>query len=63
MIDTELLREWVRAEIYAIFEEKEPGEDGYYGNSNRDRKEADRIFAQVVTMFEDNESKGKTPWL
>lgn len=43
---SELLREWVKAEIDAAFAAHTPGEDGYYGNSHREDIFAEELFQQ-----------------
>ena len=51
--DLELLREWVKAEIDAAIADHEPGSDGYFGTGYGQRKEAERLFIQIVDKFQE----------
>lgn len=46
-MDYELLREWIRAEIYYALASNEEGADGYYCTARDDRDVADRLFEKM----------------
>lgn len=59
MINLDMLRKWVKAEVQAGIADAQPDSDGYYGTGYLENKEAGQLFDDLKRNL--NEQRNKDP--